>query len=52
MAGAEKILFGTDYPLLKPARYFRDMDAAGISDTQKSLIGGENARNLLGLPKD
>lgn len=49
MAGREKLLFGTDYPLLKPGRYFRDMDQSGISQEEKADICGGNARHLLGV---
>lgn len=49
MAGQEKILFGTDYPLLKPGRYFSDMDKTDLSSEDRADICGENARKLLGL---
>ena len=45
--GAEKILFGSDYPLLAPSRYFKEMDAAGISGTERKRICGINAARLL-----
>jgi uncharacterized protein len=45
--GLEKILFGTDYPLLSPARYFTDMKAAGLSDEEIRLVCGKNAEKLL-----
>ncbi len=43
-----KILFGTDYPLLKPTRYFKDMDASGISEEERKAVCGGNASSLLG----
>ena len=43
LAGPEKILLGTDYPLLKPERYFADMRDAGISAAEMTAICGENA---------
>jgi len=46
MAGAEKILMGTDYPLLPPDRYFREMDAAGISPLDREKLCGLNAAGL------
>lgn len=46
MAGADKILFGTDYPLLPPERYFREFEIAGLSEADKKLICGENAARL------
>jgi len=47
--GAEKILFGSDYPLLSPTRYFAEMTAAGLSQTARDGICGENAARLLNL---
>lgn len=46
MAGAEKILMGTDFPLLPPDRYFREIDAAGISLRDRERICGLNAAGL------
>ncbi len=51
LIGIEKILFGTDYPLLKPERYIKEMDAAGLSEREKTMICGENAARLLGIGK-
>jgi len=45
----EKILLGTDYPLLPPGRYFKEMENSGISDSEKNNILGKNATALLGL---
>jgi uncharacterized protein len=47
--GAEKLLFGSDYPLLPPRRYFREMAESGLSERERALICGENAARLLGL---
>lgn len=47
--GFEKILFGTDFPLLRPSRYFKEIEEAGISDSDRKKILGENARKLFGL---
>lgn len=49
LAGADRILFGTDYPLLKPERYFKEMDQAGLADEEKAALCGDNARVLFGL---
>ncbi len=43
----DKILLGTDYPLLKPARYLKDIEQSGISDTDKEKILKGNAYSLL-----
>ena len=49
IVGADKILFGTDYPLLRPARYFKEIDAGHLSAANRDLIKGGNAAHLLGL---
>ncbi len=49
LAGADKVLFGTDYPLLAPRRYFEEMDRAGLDAAQKKCICGSNAADLLKL---
>lgn len=45
--GSEKILFGSDYPLLPPARYFKEMEKAGLQEDFLKNIKGENAIQLL-----
>ena len=47
--GVEKILFGTDYPLLPPERYFQEMEQAGLSDPEKNSLCGANAARLLNM---
>lgn len=49
LAGLDKILLGSDYPLLKPSRYYKDIEASGITQEQKDAIIGNNAARLLGL---
>jgi len=49
IVGYEKILFGTDYPLIRPRRYFNEMESAGLSSTAVEHITGLNAAKLLGL---
>jgi predicted TIM-barrel fold metal-dependent hydrolase len=46
LVGAEKILFGSDFPLLPPARYFDEMKGAGLSAAEMQLICGGNAAKL------
>jgi predicted TIM-barrel fold metal-dependent hydrolase len=48
--GPQRILFGSDYPLIPPARYVREMGEAGIEGAQLEAILGGNARRLLGRP--
>ncbi len=45
--GAEKILFGSDFPLLKPSRYLNEMKKAGLSADDMNLICCKNAEKLL-----
>ncbi|MBU8909676.1 MAG: amidohydrolase [Desulfobacterales bacterium] len=45
---ADKVLFGTDFPLLAPDRYYTDIDNSGINIQQKKQILGENAALLYG----
>ncbi len=49
LTGMDKILLGTDYPLLKPMRYFNEMKKAGLSDAQRNAINGANAARVLKL---
>ncbi|WP_369139074.1 amidohydrolase family protein [Modestobacter versicolor] len=44
-----KVLFGSDYPLLRPERWIRDFDALEIKDEVKPLVMKENAIRALGL---
>ena len=48
IAGPGRILFGTDYPLLKIRRHLDEIDAAGLSEDVKTAILGRNALSLLG----
>jgi predicted TIM-barrel fold metal-dependent hydrolase len=49
LAGSEKILFGTDYPLIKPGRSYREIEASGLDAAQCKMVLGDNASNLLKL---
>lgn len=49
LVGVEKILFGSDYPLLPPARYFDEMKAAGLSEGEMQRICSLNAIKLFNL---
>lgn len=50
IAGFERILFGSDYPLLAPSRCLKDIRAAGLPAENVTALTGENAARLLGLP--
>ncbi len=49
LVGVEKILFGSDFPLLPPARYYDEMKAAGLSEDEMQQICGGNAAELFNL---
>jgi hypothetical protein len=49
IAGVDKILFGSDFPLLKPARYFKEFENTGMTGAQIDAISGRNAAKLLKL---
>ena len=47
IAGADKILFGSDYPLMSPRRVMAQIESVGLSPKVKAMILGGNARRLL-----
>ncbi len=48
--GYDKILMGSDFPLLKPSRYINDMKKAGVPDDALAAVSGGNAAKVLGIP--
>ena len=48
-AGVDKILFGSDYPLIRPSRYFEELLIAGLTQKEIESIQGANAARLLKL---
>ncbi|MBU4194369.1 MAG: amidohydrolase family protein [Actinobacteria bacterium] len=48
IVGPGRILFGTDFPLLKMQRHLDEVEAAGLADDAKAAILGRNALALLG----
>ncbi len=48
LVGEDKILFGTDYPLIPPSRYFKEIDSLELPNKRKEKILGGNAAKLLG----
>ncbi len=44
----DKVLFGTDFPLLTPDRYYADMDKSSMTPAHKAQVLGENALALFG----
>jgi predicted TIM-barrel fold metal-dependent hydrolase len=49
LVGMEQILFGSDFPLLPPKRYFDEMKAVGLSKGEMNKICGANAAALFNL---
>jgi len=49
IAGKSKILFGSDFPLIKQRRMLKDIKSVDLSEETQKAILGENARTLLGL---
>lgn len=47
--GPDKILFGSDFPLIKPSRYFKEMSEARLSKEDIAAISGINIQTLLGI---
>jgi uncharacterized protein len=45
----ERVLFGSDYPLITPDRWLRDFAQADFKDDVRPLILKQNAARLLGL---
>jgi len=49
LVGLDKVLLGTDYPLLKPARYRKEMAEAGLNQADMDRVCGQSAARLLKL---
>lgn len=49
MVGADRILWGTDYPLLSQAKFLARVRACGLSAEEEAAILGGNAQRLLKL---
>jgi len=49
LVGADKILFGSDYPLLAQSRLLNEINSLDLSEETKSLILSGNAQRLLGI---
>lgn len=47
--GDDRIILGSDYPLLKPGKYLKEMESANLSLQSIRRIAGENAARLLKL---
>ncbi len=47
IVGAEKILFGTDFPLISPRRYFKELEESGLTGQDREKILGINFSKLI-----
>jgi predicted TIM-barrel fold metal-dependent hydrolase len=45
----DKILFGSDYPLIRPKKYLKEIEDSGITDEAFRRLVGGNASSCLGL---
>lgn len=48
--GADRLLLGSDFPLVEQAAALREIRASGLDDAALRRVLGENARRLLGGP--
>ena len=49
LAGEDRILFGSDYPLISQGRAIDEVNSLGLPETVKTLFLGGNAMKLLGV---
>ncbi len=49
LVGADKVLFGSDYPLLEQKRLIEEIKALKLAEETENLILSGNARRLLGI---
>ncbi len=49
LLGPEKILFGSDFPLISPGRYRRELEGLELDGSAYDAIMGGNAARLLGV---
>ena len=51
LVGADKILFGSDNPLMPPSRLIKEIESLGLPEEAERLILSGNAQRLLGIKK-
>lgn len=49
LVGADRILFGSDYPVITQSRLLNEINNAGLPEEERNLILSGNARRLLGI---
>ena len=47
--GSQKVLFGSNYPMMTPAKALSSLDALQLDDVVKSRFLADNARRVYGL---
>jgi len=52
IVGSDKILFGTDYPLISQSRIMTQIKSAGLGGQDRTKIFGGNAQKLLNIMKE
>ena len=52
LVGADKVLFGSDYPLLPPSRLLKEIEALELPPETKEMVLAGNARRLLGIQSE
>ncbi len=52
LVGADKILFGSDYPLMPPSRLLKEIEALDLNQESQELMLSGNARRLLGIKSE
>ena len=50
--GRDRILFGSDFPLIRQDRAIRGVRGSGLNDIDIDLVLGGNVMDLLGLKSD
>jgi len=51
LVGPERVLLGSDFPLLRSRRLLRQIEELGLPEKERKAITGRNAGRLLGLPR-
>jgi len=49
--GRNKVMFGTNYPMITPAKALENLDDLGLDDEVKALFLGGNATRVFDLEK-
>lgn len=49
IVGGERVLFGSDYPLISPEKYIKEIQDCGISKDDAEKILGANAARIFGI---